>query len=350
MKKCPSCSRTYEDDALSFCLEDGSPLLSVGGGSQPASFDPNATLQYNPARATDPPPSQIYQSGQTPVQPQPMPTPSWTPMPPAGAMGGQPQKKSKALFWILGVVGALVVLGIGGVVLIVVLAGMAASNTNNSNANNSNSATSNANRNANSSNANSANRNSADSSSKSYVMQDDFSSASWWSGSNLYGKAEYVNGEYQLAAGGYRGYVVVYAPKKDAYHTENATTRITTRSVTGTSPSLGYGLTIYSEMKNDVLEDYGFLIRTDESPAFRVVLHQAGKETVLVNWTRSSLIRSGTSPNQLEVRAKDDQLAFYINGQYATSVTDSVGYKHGLVGFYSSDTAPVAFDDLEIYK
>lgn len=336
MKKCPSCSRTYEDDALSFCLEDGSPLLSVGGSSQPASFDPNATLQYNPARATDPPP-QIYHP--TPVQPQPMPTPSWSPMPPAGAMGGQPQKKSKALFWILGVVGALVVLGIGGVVLIVVLAGMAESNTNNSNANNSNRATNN----TNNSNANSANR-----SGKDYIMQDNFSSASWLAGTSFYGKSEYINGEYQLS-GNPSGFVVVYAPTVE-YETKNATTRVITRSVTGTSPSMGYGLTVYSERKDNMLEDYGFLIRTDESPAFRVVLHQAGKESVLVNWTRSSLIRTGTSPNQLEVRAKDDQLAFYINGQYATSVTDSAGYKSGLVGFYSSDTAPVAFDDLEIYK
>ena len=35
MKKCPECSRTYSDDTLSFCLEDGS-LLS-------ASYDPDAT-------------------------------------------------------------------------------------------------------------------------------------------------------------------------------------------------------------------------------------------------------------------------------------------------------------------
>jgi hypothetical protein len=35
MKKCPECSRTYSDDTLSFCLEDGA-LLS-------ASYDPNDT-------------------------------------------------------------------------------------------------------------------------------------------------------------------------------------------------------------------------------------------------------------------------------------------------------------------
>ena len=208
----------------------------------------------------------------------------------------------------------------------------------------------NANGNANNSNTNVSNKNTNTSTDQSYRVQDDFSSSKWWTGSNSFGTAEYVNGEYQLAGTSYTGYVVVYGPDNDSYHTENATTRVTTHSVTGSSPAQGYGLTVYGLLKENNLEDYGFIIRTDESPAFRVVLHQAGKETVLVNWTRSSLIRSGSSPNQLEVRATPDQLSFYINGQFATSVTDKVGYKAGLVGFYTSDTDPVAFDDLEIVK
>ncbi|MBV9960358.1 MAG: hypothetical protein JO360_18165 [Acidobacteria bacterium] len=358
MKKCPSCNRTYTDDALSFCLEDGSPLLSVGDtggqGNQPPSFDPNATLQYNPARDTNPPPTQVFGGGPPPPSMQPpIQTPSWSPTPPVGGMAGQAKKKSKAIYWILGSVAALVVVGIIAIVGIVVLAGMAASNANNSN----NTANKNSNRtintsNANSSNANNvANKNSGSDSNKTYQMQDDFSETKWWVGTNTYGSAEYTNGEYQLNAGAEGGYVVVYAPKLDAYHTENATTRVTTHSVTGDSPSLGYGLTVYGEFKDNNLEDYAFVIRTDENPAFRVVLHQGGKpEVVLVNWTRSSLIRTGSSPNQLEVRATPDQLSFYINGQFATSVTDRAGYKAGLVGFYTSDTDAVAFDDLEIIK
>ncbi|MBV9210678.1 MAG: hypothetical protein JOZ52_08620, partial [Acidobacteria bacterium] len=122
MKKCPSCNRTYTDDALSFCLEDGSPLLSVGGSSsdQSPSFDPNATLQYNPARDTNPPPTQVYNPSPSPSQPfTPMPTPSWSPTP----SPAQPKKKSKAVYWILGSVAALVIVGIIGVVLLVVIVG-----------------------------------------------------------------------------------------------------------------------------------------------------------------------------------------------------------------------------------
>jgi hypothetical protein len=352
MKKCPSCNRTYTDEALSFCLEDGSPLLSVGGSSsnQSPSFDPNATLQYNPARDTNPPPTQVYNPNQASNQPfTPMPTPSWSPTPGAAP----PQKKSKAIYWILGGVGALVVVGIAGIVLLVVLVG---SNSNSNNMNNSNAVAKNSNRNSNTSNANAsntntANKNSGTSSNASYQVQDDFSvTTKWWSGSNAYGTGEYVNGEYQLSAAVDRGWVVVYGPDSNDYHTENVTTRVTTHSVSGTSPEQGYGLTVYGLLKDGNLEDYGFLIRTDENPAFRVVLHQGGKETVMVNWTRSSLLRTGSSPNQLEVRATPDQMSFYINGQFATSITDKANYKGGLVGFYTSDTEPVAFDDLEIVK
>ena len=42
MKRCPQCNRTYADDALSFCLDDGSPLATAP--------DPSATVQYPPPR------------------------------------------------------------------------------------------------------------------------------------------------------------------------------------------------------------------------------------------------------------------------------------------------------------
>jgi hypothetical protein len=103
-------------------------------------------------------------------------------------------------------------------------------------------------------------------------------------------------------------------------------------------------------MKNGLLEDYAFVIRTTDNPEFCVYLHREGKETTLVTWTSASQIRTGSATNQLEVRTTDTQLTFYINGQYATSVADPAGYKGGITGFYTSDTAPVAFDDLEIFR
>jgi hypothetical protein len=80
------------------------------------------------------------------------------------------------------------------------------------------------------------------------------------------------------------------------------------------------------------------------------VLHKAGAETKIVDWTPSTTIRTGTSPNQLEVRIRDLKLDFYINGQFVTSITDEETYRRGRVGLYTSDVGEVAFDDLEISK
>ena len=44
MKRCPTCQRTYTDDSLTFCLQDGAPLLAVGDASS-ASYDQGAKTE-----------------------------------------------------------------------------------------------------------------------------------------------------------------------------------------------------------------------------------------------------------------------------------------------------------------
>jgi hypothetical protein len=51
MKNCPTCNRTYDDETLTFCLEDGVRLSSP--------YDPRATLPGPATRATDPPRTEI---------------------------------------------------------------------------------------------------------------------------------------------------------------------------------------------------------------------------------------------------------------------------------------------------
>src|SRR5260370_42365987 len=119
MKRCPQCNRTYTDDALSFCLDDGSPLQSVGA---PSSSDPSATVQYPPPRETTPQPTIAYNPSQPPP---PTPPPSWSPMPPV-----QAQKRSGGP-WVLGIGAVLVFMGIGVVILIVAIASVANDNNNN---------------------------------------------------------------------------------------------------------------------------------------------------------------------------------------------------------------------------
>src|SRR5438552_17330199 len=109
MKRCPQCNRTYDDDALSFCLDDGSPLVST---SAPSSFDPSATVQYPQSRETSPPPTIAYPGPTPSLTPPPPPPPPWSPMPMA-----QPQTRSP---WprILRIGAVLVRQGIRPVILV----------------------------------------------------------------------------------------------------------------------------------------------------------------------------------------------------------------------------------------
>ncbi len=340
MKRCPQCNRTYTDDALSFCLDDGSPLLSASGPMsdpgatvqypQPRDTSPQATIAFNPGQAAPPPPSA------------PTPPPSWNPMPPSA-----PQKRS-AWPWILGIGAVLVFMGIGVVILIFAVAKIANNNNNNGNSNNSNKvANRNANKNTNA-NADETNNN-ANSRSSLTSFTDDFSSKTWGTGESQFGNIWYQDEEYHMHATK-GGFIVMYGPDKPEYKTENATVRVGLRSIDGNPPLTGYGLTVHGEKKDGKLEDYAFLIYNGENPKYKIVLHKAGAETKMVDWTPSTTIRTGTSPNQLEVRIRDLKLDFYINGQFVTSITDEQTYRRGRVGLYTSDVGEVAFDDLEISR
>ncbi|MFZ0750552.1 MAG: hypothetical protein WAM70_14400 [Pyrinomonadaceae bacterium] len=331
MKRCPQCNRTYTDEALSFCLDDGSPLVSA---SAPSSFDPSATVQYPQSRETTPQPTIAFGPGQPP--PPTPPPPQWSPMPPM-----TPQKRS-VWPWILGIGAVLAFMGIGVVILILVLASMGGNNNNNSNTN-SNANSNRANRNSNASNTNANTRSTLAS------HKDDFTNETWYTGSSQYGRTWYEDDEYHIIASN-NGYIVMYAPDKPEFYDDNSTVRATVRRVEGESPDSGYGLLVHGIRENNQFRDYGFLIYSGESPKYAIVQHKNSVETKLVSWTATSTIRTGTTPNQLEVRIRDRRLDFYINGQFVTSITDSESFLRGRVGFYSSDTNEVAFDDLEISK
>src|SRR5436190_12055578 len=136
MKRCPQCNRTYTDDALSFCLDDGSPLASV---SAPPSYDPGATVQYPQGRGTEPQPTMAYRP--SPAAPPQAPPPAWGPLPP-------PQTQKRSVWpWLLGIGAVLFLMGIGVVILIIVASNI--TNDNNHNSNNSNSRLANRNTNRN---------------------------------------------------------------------------------------------------------------------------------------------------------------------------------------------------------
>jgi TonB family protein len=55
MTNCPTCGRTYEDETMRFCLDDGSTLLAATQAARPAG-QPEPTMRM-PAPVTEPPPT-----------------------------------------------------------------------------------------------------------------------------------------------------------------------------------------------------------------------------------------------------------------------------------------------------
>lgn len=338
MKRCPTCNRTYTDLSLNFCLEDGTPLTPDAPGGP----DPNATLRYPSARDTaEPPPTEIYRPSPvtTPraAPPPPPPPPQWSPPPTQ-----PPRKKSNAIWWILGGFAALVVIGGGLVVMLIALASLGSeSNNSNLNAN-----TRQVNRNTNvNANANLPNTNAAIP--PTGLFADDFSEKKWVVGVSQYGRIWYDNDEYHMRSKE-RTYIVMYAPSDD-YFTENATVKVTARSVDGDVPSAGFGLLVHGGWsKAKRLDDYGLLIYPGDEPAYEIIMHKDGTQSSLVARTKSDAIRSGSSPNELEVRIRGTELSFYVNGSYLTRITDTENYRRGRAGFYTSDDIDVSFDNLEI--
>ena len=343
MKTCPSCNRSYTDEALNFCLQDGTPLVIEADL-------PSETTRYSTPRQTDPPPTEIYRPGPhlqpppqvnqgAPYQARYSPMPQYTPVP------VERQPRSNAVWWILGGLAVIVVLGLGAVIIFLAVASMSSEVDNNNNrvVNNNNSP----NRNANGPRPNTNNSNANSIGNLPAAFSDDFSSQKWGTGSSAYGVIWYADGEYHMKSKE-KTYFVMYGPSDD-YDTGNARVRVTARNVDGVSPVSGYGLVVHGAPE-ERLRDYGFLIYTGENPKYEVVQHKGGTETALVPWTTSSIIRGGTSANQIEVRIKGSQLSFYINGQYATSITDTANFRRGRAGLYSSDAHEVAFDDLQINR
>jgi len=347
MKRCPTCNRTYTDTSLNYCLEDGTPLTT----DAPA-VDPNATIRYPAARDTsEPPPTEIYRPQQpqvvtprptTPPPPPPPPAPQWTPTP----ISAPPRKKSNAVWWILGALAAVIIIGGGLLVMVLVLASLGSNNnTNNLNAN-----TRNENRNSNvTANTNVSNTNANANAAIPNSLVDDFSQQKWGTGTSPYGRIWYADGEYHMSSRD-RTFVVMYAPSDD-YSTENATVKVTARSVTGEVPASGFGLMVHcAQSKTKQLEDYALLIYPSTDPEYEIIKHKNGVQSSVVTKTKSSAIQSGSAPNVLEVRIRGTELSFYANGQFLTKITDTENYKHGRTGFYTSDAYEVAFDDLSINR
>ena len=321
MKICPKCQKTYGDENLNFCLDDGTTLMQ--SGARPDS--PPATVMMNQARPTGQPAQFGNQSGAAPGN---WNTPNQYSMQP-------PPQKSKTWLWVLGVLGGLMLVCGGGFAGLIYFA----ANIENDNSNNNRVITVDSN-----SASNYGSNTKSTLTTKTAVQKLDLSR--WADGDTDLGNTEFVDDEL-LMSSKQKGYYFVLAAKAE-YKTENATTKVTVRNVNNAKSSLGFGLIFHSNPV-PLKQDYAFLIDS-VNKKFRIVRHIPGDEISVVGWTRSPTIKDGTDANTLEVRDENKTMNFYINGEIVKTLPNTDGYSGGVTGLYSGDAVQIAFSDLEISK
>src|SRR5713101_8700358 len=114
MKRCPTCNKTFTDPNLSFCIDDGTPLVKADA---PA-YDPEATL-VSPSPSVNERSSEVTQTYGQGEAPSDWKGPVYQP---PGAFVRQPQtRKPRVWPWIVGILVLLLVvggIGIGAVIFI----------------------------------------------------------------------------------------------------------------------------------------------------------------------------------------------------------------------------------------
>lgn len=323
MKICPQCQKSYSDDNLNFCLDDGAVLSQANVPKKDDTLP--ETVMMSAPRPTSP--GQPLENQSPPAWGhQQQSQPSWgaTPSIQAPAV----KAKSKSWIWVLGILAVVVVVCGGGALGFIAL--VASVDTESG-------------KNGNKAVIDLSTKSSPTSTDGNFEQID---LSKWTDTDPAYANSEFKNGEFIMGTKEKGFYYVLVASTK--YQTDDSTTRLSIRNVEEKSSRLGYGLIFHSDPK-PLIKDYGFLIDADKQ-RYRVVKHAPGSETDIIKWTKSTVIKDGTQKNVLEIRDRNGEISLYINGQKIDSIKNSEGYKGGVAGIYSGDGVPVAFSNFEIGK
>ncbi|MBX3282133.1 MAG: hypothetical protein KF756_06610 [Acidobacteria bacterium] len=322
MKICPKCQKTYQDDNLNFCLEDGTVLQQMAS-APPPTVAMNVPVTQQPQQ----PPQQFQQADSQQG--------SWQ-QPQQQAYSMQPPKKSsKAWVWIVLILG-VVVLGCGG--LLGGLFYLGYQEQQNQLANTSTSPTPMPGKVTPTPKVNSP-------SGRSSVDSLDLSL--WVRPTSLYGTTKYEGGELIVSSIGSNSYYVITGA--DDLKSTNADVDITVRNVDSKPARIGYGLVFHSDPDKPLTQDYVLLIDSMKQ-RYRVAHHIPGDEKDVIKWTKNTAINSGSAENKLEMRDHPDtgKIDLYINGQLVDSIKNEFGFPGGVVGIYAGDAIPIAFKNFEI--
>ena len=323
MKICPRCQKTYTDENLNFCLEDGSVL------QQQASEMPPATVQMSAPPITQPS-QQSHQIAQ----------PGWNVAPQQYSMQ-PPKKSSKAWVWVLLILGLVVLVCGGGFAGLVFLGMQQDSNTvSTTNTSTNNKTNGFSNKTANSSS------NSTTPSSSSRTSVTDLDLSKWVPTTTGESFVDFEDGELTMRSSK-KGYYYALAGL-ESQKSVDSDSMVTVRNADNADTTLGYGLIFHSDTR-PLQQGYGFLIDSKRK-RYRVVHHYPKNEDNVVTWTKSDAILDGTQPNTLEARDSSGSIDLYINGKMVTTIKNVYGFANGVVGLYAGDGINVKFKDLKLRK
>jgi len=316
MKICPNCRRTYDDDGLNFCLDDGSVLTFASPEAAP-------TVVMDYPRPTSPaPPGGATTNWDARNQPA-------YEMPPK-------KRSSRTWVWVVGIFAILILVCGGGFVgFFVYMASIT-----NSNANISRSST-----NSSSTKANTPSR--SPSASSAWDGDAHAVNLSDWVKDPTPALETELDGDEFFMTAKQKGYYYVLVAT-DAEFSSSGISRATVRNPDDRAAELGYGLVFHSDT-TPLVNDYAFLIDTSKKK-YRVVRHERANETTVVAWTSSNSIKNHGEANVLEARNKGDKIELYINNALVTSITNKQGPKKGVPGLYVGDGAKIGFKKLEVVK
>ncbi|REJ78385.1 MAG: hypothetical protein DWQ47_02715 [Acidobacteria bacterium] len=313
MKICPKCGATYDDETLNFCLEDGTVLNRA----------------ESTARQEPPPTVMVSEPVQTNLQ---SPAPNTSPEP-RGIVPNQysmEPRKSRAWIWVLVALFAVVVVcggGFAGLVAIGALSDQDDDPPTMEDALTSDSPV-------------------EENGSRTIVNRE--SMATWPRALEKFEGLDVDFRDGELIVNTKKGFYYVISTG-EGFRTSDSTVSLKVRNPSGAATAFGYGIVMHSDPEQVLKRDYAFLIRADNG-RYRIVEHVNQKETDIVGWKVSDSIKKGSATNELEVRAEEDKLHFYINGDFVRTVTDYSDFDGGVAGIYTSDDVKIAFSDLTLKR
>ncbi|NJC94941.1 MAG: hypothetical protein C3F07_09855 [Anaerolineales bacterium] len=177
------------------------------------------------------------------------------------------------------------------------------------------------------------------------ILQDDFSSTRWGTGTDSDSAVEYVDGALNFIVFE-RDYFVWSTPDNETYEDIHMETTVINN---GTDSTTAFGLICHKTAGND----FHYLVMTPAGQYAIALAREGERDLFLTNndeWADSDLIAVNADSYRVGADCGNGRLTLYVDGQQIASVTDST-YTRGRVavmvwsGEDAGITTNVSFDD-----